>query len=113
MYCQEAGMAGKKRGHPWGDGMLDDVWEWAAAAGQDTGLALQISLTPTRRRGVWRVLVRALDVVDGRPAGIRLQHAIEWPDATYTTLPAALLQACSYLALRLEEDALVARQRDV
>lgn len=99
-------MTSKRKARPWGDGLLDDTWEWAADMGKAHNVALQICLTPTRRLGVWRVLVRCLDVADGKPIGIRLQHAVEWPDASFTTLPAAILQACSYLALRLEEDPL-------
>lgn len=105
-------MAGKRKGVHWGEGLLDDAWRWAADIGSNTGLAVQISLVPSRRAGVWRIAVRALEVVDGRPAGIRLQHSVEWPDATYTTLPAAILQAASHLSLRLEEDALVQSQRE-
>lgn len=105
-------MAGKRRGVHWGEGLLDDAWQWAADMGKTSALAVQVSLTPTRRCGVWRVVVRLLDVVDGRPCGIRVQHAIEWPDATYTTLPAAILQALSHLSLRAEEDALVQSQRE-
>lgn len=97
--------SGKQRGK-WGEGLLDDTWQWAADVGAATGLALQISLTPTRRRGVWRVVVRLLDCVDGRPCGVRIQHSVEWPDATYTSLPACVFQAVTRLALMEEEDAL-------
>lgn len=85
---------------------MDDVWEYAADLGASSGLALQVSLTPARRRHMWRIVVRALDVVDGRPAAVRLQHSVEWPQADYTGFAAAILQAVSHLSLRLEEDAL-------
>jgi len=100
-------MSSGKRPAKWGEGLLDDTWEWAADVGAAHGLALQVSLTPTRRRGVWRVVVRLLDTVDGAPRGIRVQHAVEWPDATYTALPACVFQAVSRLAIMAEEDALV------
>jgi hypothetical protein len=104
-------MSSKRPRGAWGEGMLDDSWEWAAALGAATGLALQVSLTPTRRRRVWRVVVRVLDVVDGRPQGVRLQHAVDWPDATYAGLSATIFQAVTHLALRLEEDELIREQR--
>ena len=56
-------------------------WEWAGELGAATGCALQVSLSPTRRAGVWGIRVRALEVVDGRPAGVRAQVAGEWPNA--------------------------------
>lgn len=99
-------MASKKQRGVWGEGMMDETWDWAGEMGKETGCALQVSLTPTARLHVWKVVVRALEVVDGRPAGIRLQHSVEWPDASYTSLPATILQACSYLALRVTEDPL-------
>ena len=99
-------MASGKRPRTWGDGIMDDVWEWAAEASAESGCLLQISLYPTRRKTIWKVQVRLVEVVDGRPAGIRLQHAVEWPDATYAGLPWTILQALSHLAVRAEEDAL-------
>jgi len=58
---------------------LDVVYDWAGELGQASGCALQIVLTPTRRAGVWAVRVRALEMVDGRPAGVRTQVGGEWP----------------------------------
>jgi hypothetical protein len=104
-------MASRRKKVPWGEGYLDEIWEWAAQLGKDTGLAVQICLVPTRRLGCWRVVARVLDVVDGRPIGVRVQHSVDWPTAGYESLPAVMLQAISYLSLRVEEDALVRAQR--
>lgn len=103
-------MAGKRAAKPWGDGVLDDTWHWAADVGAATGLALQVCLTPTRRVGVWRVVLRLLDMADGKPKGVRVQTAVEWPDASYTALPFCILQAANRLAILLEEDALQQQQ---
>lgn len=99
-------MPSGKKARGWGSGLMDDTYAWATELGQGTGLALQISLSPTRRRGVWRVLVRALEVVDGKPQGIRVQHAVDWPDATYTSLDGVIFQAVSHLALLVDDDGL-------
>lgn len=56
-------------------------WEWAGDLYTATGCKLQVSMGPVARRGVWRVTVRALEVVDGRPAGIRCQQSGEWPNS--------------------------------
>jgi len=56
-------------------------WEWAVDVGEASGCAIQVSLNPTRRRGVWSVRVRALEMADGRACGIRAQKAGEWPCA--------------------------------
>lgn len=102
-------MSGKKGRGVWGEGMMDETWQWAGDLARDTGCALQVSLVPTERLHVWRVVVRILEVVDGRPAGVRLSHTVLWPDATYSTLPATILQAVSHLALRATEDPLQQR----
>lgn len=56
-------------------------WEWTAAASDVHQAAVQVGLTPTKRRGVWRVTARLVDVVDGRVAGVRYQVSGEWPNA--------------------------------
>lgn len=91
----------------WGDPMMDGAWQWAADMGAGSGLALQVSLTPSTRLEVWNVAVRALHVVDGKPAGIKAQFKTVWPDASYQSLGAAILGACSALATELLEDDLV------
>lgn len=90
----------------WGDPMMDGAWQWAADMGAGDGLALQVSLTPSTRLGVWNVSVRALHVVDGRPAGIKAQYKTVWPDASYQSLGACILGACSALATELMTDPL-------
>lgn len=99
-------MAAVSRKRPWGEGLLDDTWDWSADVAAKKGYMLQVSLYPTKRLHVWRVVVRVLHVVDNKPAGVYLQHAVDWPDATYTGLPACILQAVSHLAIRLDEDGL-------
>lgn len=56
-------------------------YQWAAEVTGGSGLALQVSLTPTPREGVWSTTVRLLHVVDGKPAGIAFQRRSEWPNA--------------------------------
>lgn len=85
----------------WSDPMMDGAWQWAADMGAADGLALQVSLTPSTRLEVWNVTVRALHVVDGKPAGIKAQYKTVWPDASYQSLGAAILGACSALATEL------------
>lgn len=88
----------KSRKSQWGEPFLDATWEWAGDLAKETGCALQVCLTPSTRPEVWKVTVRALEVVDGRPAGIRCQYSADWPDASYTSLPAKLFQMVSYLS---------------
>lgn len=101
--------SGRKR-RAWADPMQDAVWEWAADVGTEYGYAVQVSLRPTRRPGVWGIVVRALHVVDGRPGGIVAQVSREWPDATYTAFWASVLGATAQLTTLLEQDALTRKR---
>lgn len=101
--------SGKKR-RAWADPMQDAVWEWAADVGTEYGYLVQVSLRPLRRQTMWGIVVRALHVVDGHPGGIVAQVAREWPDATYTSFWAAVLQASAELTRVLDEDALARKQ---
>lgn len=73
-------------------GYLTGAYEWAGELATTTGKAVQFSITPTRRAGVWRVNARTLHMVDGKPAGVSVQTSREWPDASYTCLTAMMLQ---------------------
>lgn len=99
-------MAGRRK-KVWGEPFLDATWEWAGDLGQATGCSLQVCLTPSKRTEVWKVTVRALEVVEGRPVGIRAQISAEWPDASYESLPAALFKLASKLSVELQRDPLL------
>lgn len=67
------------------------LWEMAADLSGKGGLALQIGLTPTTRKGIWRVHVRLLHVVDGRAVSTVVQTKGEYPNgAAQDLLPYAL-----------------------
>lgn len=74
-------MAGTKKQATTDGGWARTCWDWAVELHHTEGCCVQVSLYPAGRLGVWRVLVRALEVVDGRPAGIRCQHGGEWPNS--------------------------------
>ena len=84
----------KYHGHPVGsqgdEKWLRTVWDWAREIEREHGLLVQVSLYATRRLGVWRSSVRALEMVDGRPAGIRVQLHGEYPNAQAQSLGAYL-----------------------
>lgn len=67
------------------------LWEMARELGRQRPLALQIGLVPTTRKGVWRVTVRLLHVVDDRAVSVVVQTKGEYPNAaSQDLLPYAL-----------------------
>lgn len=58
----------------------DALYQWAQAISTPTGYLVQVSMYPSRRLGVWRVTARALHNVDGRPSGIVVQVASDYPN---------------------------------
>jgi len=67
------------------------LWQMAQDLGRERPLALQIGLTPTTRKGVWRVTARLLHVVDGRAVSVVVQAKGEYPNAAaQDLLPYAL-----------------------
>lgn len=97
-------MSSGKRKKSWGDQYLDAAWEWAGDLASTRGYALQVSLVPSRRTEVWRVTVRALHVVDGRPAGVVRQRSTEWPDASYQGLGAHIFASVALLERDIAAD---------
>jgi len=85
---------------------LRSVWDWAREIEKEYGCMVQVSLYATRRLGVWRSSVRALEVVDGRPAGIRVQLAGEYPNAQAQSLGAYMYGQLVGLERLLAEDGL-------
>jgi len=72
---------------------LRSVWEWAEDIRREyDGVDIQVSLYPTHRKGVWRAQLRALEMVDGRPAGIRIQVSGDYPNAQAQSLGAFVFQ---------------------
>lgn len=85
-------MAGKKTGGTSDADWLQGAWQMAAELGEIEGQAVQVSLTPTKRKGVWRVRVRLVHVVDGRAAGISAQTDGEYPNGAAQNLTPYLMQ---------------------
>lgn len=81
------------------DNMMLGLWEWCGDVGQATGYGCQVTMVPTRRPGVFRIGLRALELVDGKAVGTACQVGAEWPDAEGRELGAFLLM----LALRLDQ----------
>lgn len=83
---------------------LIGAWEMAGELGRDMGLGVQIVQTPTTRKGVWRILVRVLHVVDQRPVRVLVQSKGEYPNSSAQSFPA-------YLTLLMHEaDKLLAEE---
>lgn len=82
---------------------LTASWEWAATMGSDFGCGVQITLTPTERKGVFRLRARAVDVVDGTVAGIRVQAEGLFPTAQHQTLEGAIFGLMLKISSLLEE----------
>lgn len=97
-------MAGKKpQGTSDADWLLG-AWQMAGEMGTDLGLGVAVQLTPTRRKGVWRVRCRLLHLVDGRPTGCVVQTDAEYPNAAAQSFTAFLGQQMHELdKLLLEE----------
>lgn len=85
------GVAAKKSAGTSDQDWLLGAWQMAAELGGEMGLAVQVGLTPTTRKGVWRTTVRVVHVVDGRPAGVVVQARAEYPNASSQGLGPHLL----------------------
>lgn len=81
-------MAGKKVEHTSAAGFLRAAWEWAGDINKHYNAAVQVSLVPTGRYGVWRVSARLVDAVEGRVVAVRCQVAGEWPNSSRADLGA-------------------------
>lgn len=58
---------------------------------------MQLSLTRSNRQGVYNVQARLLEVVDGKPKGIRHQVRLEYPNPSRAHLGDLLLAAVMQL----------------
>lgn len=82
------------------------AWDWAGEAAVQHNAGVRLSLTPSKRRGVWRLRAQACETVNERAVGIRVQVEVEWPSVTHSTLAGALLAALMQLDHQLGIDAL-------
>lgn len=57
------------------------------------GVQMGFSFLPTKRRGVFKVVLRALVTVPGEPSRQIAKYEIEYPNASVESLPAQLYQA--------------------
>ena len=80
------------------------AWEWCGEVTTDTSMATQVSVTPTKRRGVWRLRGRLCHTVDGRLAGVVAQVEAEWPSSTHQSFGGA------FHALLMKLDAVAAAE---
>lgn len=88
------------------DHLLEGAYDWAVELHKATGCLLQLSLTPTTRKGVWSIVARALDVVDGKPVAIRVQVSSVWPDAEGRDFGSAVMLVTMELDHALAQDEL-------
>lgn len=82
------------------------AWQWAAEAGKAHGVAVDVDIRPTLRKGVWRLVARALNQVDNRPVSVQVQVALEWPHSSHQTLSGALMNVLMQLDHELGYDGL-------
>jgi hypothetical protein len=66
------------------------AWEWSVECEKAHNVLVQVSIYRSDRRGVLVVQLRAVEVVDGRPAGIRAQVKGEYPNSQSTNFLAFL-----------------------
>lgn len=59
------------------------AWEWAQEPAREGGFDTQVTQRPAGQVGVWKITVRLLHVVDGKPAGIVAQVHGEWPNSQH------------------------------
>lgn len=81
---------------------LNACWEWAGELGKEHNVAVQMTLTPTDRKGVFKLRARAVDLCDGRVLGVRVQVEDVFPSAKHQTLEGALFQQVTRLSQLLE-----------
>ena len=85
---------------------MQAVYEWCGEDLVRDGHTVQFSISPTKRYGVFKVLARLLHTVDGRPSGVALQVAGEWPNAARAELTQYLLALTMQLDAQMARDAL-------
>jgi len=76
------------------------AWELARDLGAREGHVIQISMTPDKRKGVWRIEARLCQSVDGKPVGVARRAKGEYPSVTAAQLSARLYG----LLLQLDKD---------
>lgn len=59
------------------------AWDWSGELVKDADLLTQVSVSPTARKGVWTVQVRAVAHVDGKGYRVVIQHGGEWPNSEH------------------------------
>lgn len=82
------------------------AWEWAAEASALHGAGIRVAMVPGPRKGVWKLRAQAVEVVETRAVGIRVQIEQEWPNATHSTLAGAILALMMQLDHQMGIDAL-------
>lgn len=92
--------------------VIQDLWEWANDERGPAQYTYQFGMVPTRRRGVWKVVCRAHDCVDGAVGSVVAKVSVEWPNATQMTLESCLLQLAGQLSSELDLDPLQRSERE-
>jgi hypothetical protein len=81
------------------------AWDWSGDLAEGTSLLTQVSLAPTKRKGVWSVRVRALAHVDDKPHQVVAQLAGEWPNSERVDFWGFVLALQMRLSEQVEQDA--------
>lgn len=82
------------------------AYEWAGELQHTHGCSVRVSLLPTGRRGVWRVVVAAVAVADGRVVDVRAKLEGEWPSSQRQTLDGLVFGLVIQLDKAIEATAL-------
>jgi hypothetical protein len=85
---------------------IRSAWDWAGEAAVEHRAGIRVSLVPSKRRGVWQIRAQAVEMVETRAVGIRVQVETEWPTTNHSTLAGAVLAALMQLDHQLGIDAL-------
>jgi hypothetical protein len=90
--------------------VLADAWAWADAYGRERGWRTRVLLTPTARRGVWRLRVEVDTAAEGGPVRSPYAYECEYPAsiarALAATVFAAYVQVSRLVDAGLAQDAL-------
>lgn len=83
---------------------MQDCWSYAVEGDMPDDVVFTIVLTPTPRRGVWKVVAREHYTAGGKAWGLRRQHVIEFPGPRAATLAGALFTAVTGCGAELVQE---------
>lgn len=99
-------MAATKKSTTQDEEIMRGAWDWAGDACAHHACGIRVALVPATRLGCWKIRAQAVDVVEGRARGVKVQVEVDWPTAHYQSLAGALMNALMRLDHELGYDEL-------